>query len=242
MSKGDANAFLPRLSVYGLFDSLVKIESEIEFVLNYDSKSIDYSLSDEEAIGIFCKKYKINNDDELKAWKDKHFLHNNNFNLTEFAHYQLKKDKVAMSLISGTGESLYLRYKDRLDRVLYRVIRLSSEDFAQHIYYSIDSGEITFGEAANKYSEGPESKTEGFIGPVDLTTPHPEISSRLKTATPNQLFEPFKAEEWFTIIRLEYRFESEFNDQTKKFLGQLLLGAKANSIRENLINGYKNSF
>ena len=121
-----------------------------------------------------------------------------------------------------------------MDRVLYRIIRLSSEDLAQHIYYSIESTEITFGEAAREYSEGPEAKTEGFVGPVDLTTPHPEISSRLKTATPGQLFEPFKADQWFTIVRLEYRFESEFNDQTKKFLGELLLGSKSNSIKDSL--------
>ena len=239
MRQRDDNALLQRLSLYGLFNSLIKIESEIEFVMNYTLESYDYTITDDEAIENLYSKYKINNDDELKEWKESNFLNEDSFNLAEFAHYHLKKELVALSLVSGTGESLYLRYKDRLDRVLYRIIRVTEEDFAQHIYYSIDSGEITFGDAARKFSEGPESKTEGFIGPVDLTTPHPEISSRLKTAKPNQLFEPFKADQWFTIIKLEYRFESEFNDQTKKFLGELLLGSKANSIKDKLIKGYK---
>ena len=88
----------------------------------------------------------------------------------------------------------------------------------QELYYSIEAGEIRFGDAAERYSCGPESKTQGIIGPVDLTTPHPEIASRLRTASPGVMSEPFLASEWHSIIRLEYRFESVFDDATKEFL------------------------
>ena len=106
------------------------------------------------------------------------------------------------------------------------------------LYFAIDNDEIHFGDAAAAYSAGPESKTQGIIGPVDLTTPHPEVAARLRTASPRQLFPPFKAEEWFVIIRLEYRFDSEFDDKTQKFLGSLLLSAKSKDSATSLLDSY----
>ena len=229
---------LSKLSLFGLFDNLLKAESEVKFVKEYKSKDLKYDASDQEAISLLQQRYKLKDKESFENWLNKHFLKGNNLDLLEFAHYQLKKENVVTSLLSGTGESLYLRYKDRLDRVLYRLIRVDSEDLAHHLFYSIESEEIEFGEASEKYSLGPESKTRGYVGPVDLTTPHPEVSSRLRVANPGQLFEPFKAENWYTLIRLEYRFESEYDEKTKNFLGSLLLSTKAVPLKEELVNKY----
>ena len=97
---------------------------------------------------------------------------------------------------------------------------------------------VEFGDAAAKHSIGPEAKTQGIVGPVDLTTPHPEIAARLRTGQARQLFEPFQAEQWHAIVRLEYRFDSELNDQTKAFLGSLLLSAKTKDIQKTLHSTY----
>ena len=142
-------------------------------------------------------------------------------------------------ILKNVGESLFLRYKDRLDRVLYSLIRVESEDLAYKLYYEIESRELEFGDAAATHSCGPESKTQGIIGPVDLTTPHPEIAARLRTASTRQLFTPFKADNWFSIIRLEYRFESEYNEKTKQFLGNLLLNSKTNDLVKTISQKYK---
>ena len=91
-----------------------------------------------------------------------------------------------------------------------------------------------FGDIASEYSCGPEAKTQGIIGPVDLTTPHPEVAARLRTASARQLFPPFRADQWHTIIRLEYRFESEYNEQTRQFLGGLLLGSKTAELTKTI--------
>ena len=104
--------------------------------------------------------------------------------------------------------------------------------------YEIESRELEFGDAAT-HSCGPESKTQGIIGPVDLTTPHPEVAARLRTASTRQLFTPFKADNWFSIIRLEYRFESEYNEKTKQFLGNLLLNSKTNDLVKTISQKYK---
>ena len=112
---------------------------------------------------------------------------------------------------------------------------MKSEDLAYDLFYSIDSSEVTFGSAAEKHSCGPESKTRGIIGPVDLTTPHPEVSARLRTAIPGKIFTPFKADDWYAIIRLEYRFDSEYDEKTKAFLGSLIVGGKSKEISDELL-------
>ena len=162
--------------------------------------------------------------------------------IKEYAKFRYKRRCIIDQLISGNGEALFLRYKDRLDRVLYSLIRVDSEDFAYHLYYQIESCELDFGEASRLYSSGPEAKTEGIIGPCDLTVPHPDIAARLRTANPKQIFSPFLIDKWYAILRLEYRFDSEYNENTKHFLGQLLLNTKVQSISNEIFKGYTDNF
>ena len=126
----------------------------------------------------------------------------------------------------------------QVDRVLYSLIRVESSEQAHHLFYSIEANEIEFGDAAAQFSIGPESKTQGIVGPVDLTTPHPEIAARLRTAKPRQLFPPFKADQWHVLIRLEYRFDSEYDEKTRQFLGSLVLSAKAQDMTKQIKMNY----
>ena len=59
------------------------------------------------------------------------------------------------------------------------------------------------------------------MGPVDLTTPHPEVAARLRTAQAGHLIGPFQADDWHTLVRMEYRFDSEYDDNTKRFLEEI---------------------
>ena len=52
------------------------------------------------------------------------------------------------------------------------------------------------------------------------------------------LFSPFQADEWTAIVRLEYRFDSSFDDSTKDFLGGLLLGSKSKEIGDQIAQHY----
>ena len=122
---------------------------------------------------------------------------------------------------SSNIQSLSLRYKDNLDRVLYSLIRVDDAGLCRELFYAIEAGEISFGEAARFHSRGPEAKTQGIVGPVDLTTPHPEIAGRLRTAQAGQLIGPFEAAEWHTLLRLEYRFDSVYDAHTQNFLEEM---------------------
>ncbi len=233
----DNNNIIFDLCKYELMDSLCKEQAQMKFVMNYPLQGIKWPGSKIERQNLFLKEKGIQSIDQLNEWRHKHLLTNEK-DFEEIIDYTLKKKYVLLDVVKKNGESLYLKYKDKLDRVLYSLIRVENKAFATNLYYQIESGEKDFGSVAVEHSQGPESKTNGIVGPVDLTTPHKEISARLRTAVPGALIEPFEADNWFVLLRLEYRFESEYNEQTKLFLGKLVLGMQSKKLSQQLFESY----
>jgi len=237
----DFHQLLKRLALYELIEPLCKLQGESTYVDNHTIESDTLDPSNAAAIDALRKDLGTESNDQFQKWARAHGLINNE-DLLAYAKGRHRRKAVITDLLKGCGESLYLRYKDRLDRVLYSLIRVESSEQAHHLFYSIEAKELEFGDAAEQFSIGPESKTQGIVGPVDLTTPHPEIAARLRTAKPRQLFPPFKADEWHVLIRLEYRFDSEYDDKTKQFLGSLVLSAKAQEITKQIKMNYLNQY
>lgn len=180
-------------------------------------------LSDPEqvartAIETYCSKHGLNNEEEQQRWCVQRGMSPADL-LSEAIHDWRRTEW--RERFCDNSESLYLRYKDNLDRVLYGLIRVDDAGLCRELFYAIEAGEISFGEAARLHSRGPEAKTQGIVGPVDLTTPHPEIAGRLRTAQPGQLIGPFEAAEWHTLLRLEYRFDSKYDAHTQNFLEEM---------------------
>ena len=230
-------SLINKLASYGLLQSLAKQEAEMSFINDFKMKNVPESLNKEKILDHLKKELNIEDNEKLEAWRASTLLKDEK-RFFDFARLRYKRSLVIKDLISVSGESLFLKYKDRLDRVLYSLIRVRDEDEANNLYFLIDSKEAEFGEIAEKYSCGAESKTRGIIGPVDFTTPHPEIAARLRTCKPGELISPFKASEWFAIIRLEYRYESEYDEKTKSFLGSLILGSKSKEVTNQILNKY----
>ena len=172
----------------------------------------------EPAMEEYCSKHGLNNKQERQQWCVQHGMSQADL-LSEAIHDWRRTELREQS--SSNIESLYLRYKDNLDRVLYSLIRVDNAGLCRELFYAIEAGEISFGEAARLHSRGPEAKTHGIVGPVDLTTPHPEIAGRLRTAQAGQLIGPFEAAEWHTLLRLEYRFDSVYDAHTQNFLEEM---------------------
>ena len=230
-----------QLALYELLDAFCKMQAETAYIASHDIEDDSPTLSDQEAVDTLRKELGCQDSEQLKEWGRAHGLTDNE-DLIKHAQKRYKRKEVINDLLKGCGESLYLRYKDRLDRVLYSMIRVESSEQAHHLFYSIEANELEFGDAAAQFSIGPESKTQGIVGPVDLTTPHPEIAARLRTAKPRQLFPPFKADQWHVLIRLEYRFDSEYDEKTRQFLGSLVLSAKAQEITKQIKMNYLNQY
>ena len=206
---------LALLCRFGMIDTFVRHLKEREIVFN-SSELSDPSSIHTQAFDSYCSVHGLKTEEDLIEWSRQ--LGMSRVDLVSESIHAWRLAELKDLLVTASGESLFLRYKDKLDRVLYSLIRVKDPFQAQELYYSIEAGEITFSDASVRFSSGPEAKTQGLVGPVDLTTPHPEIAARLRTAQPGYLFPPFLADEWSTIIRLEYRFDSEYDDKTKAFL------------------------
>ena len=229
---------IKELAMHECLDSLCTAKAEMDFINRYSLKGVKWSNDKNKRIEIFSRNKNIKSASDLAEWREIHSL----LDESEFEVYldfAIKREYVLLDLIKKNGETLYLKYKDKLDRVLYSLIRVKTSALSMQLFYEIESGERSFSQAAKEFGNGPESKTNGIVGPVDLTTPHKEIAARLRTANPGIIFTPFKADEWFVILRLEYRYESEYNEQTKMFLAKLLLNSQlkkmSQGIRQSLI-------
>ena len=223
-------SFLRKLCMHGSLNSFLKSLAEELFVSRFSlSPDNQAALQREGLIQEFLEEHDVTDQESLDQWSKRNLIDSPS-QLVSYVRFQVKRKLIVNELLSENGETAYLRFKDRLDRVLYSVIRVSSEELAYHLYYSIDNGEISFSKAAEMHSEGVESRSAGIVGPVDLTTPHPEIASRLKRGQSGDLFEPFKADNWFIVLSLLYRFEASYDDITKRSLGQLLFSSKVSEL------------
>ena len=203
---------------FDMAESFVRQLKEREVVFAHSDLS-DPDQIHADALQRYCEENGLTTPEDRQRWCLTHGMTSED--LVSEAIHAWRRAELREQLVTASGESLYLRYKDKLDRVLYSLLRVADSGLCQELFYAIEAGEITFAEAATQYSTGPEAKTQGIVGPVDLTTPHPEVAARLRTAQAGHLIGPFQADEWHTLIRMEYRFDSEYDDNTKRFLEEI---------------------
>ena len=70
--------------------------------------------------------------------------------------------------------------KERLDTIVYSLLRLDSHSLAQEFYLQIANNEANFSDLAGKYSQGPERNTKGIVGPAPLNKSHPILMEKLQ--------------------------------------------------------------
>ena len=116
------------------------------------------------------------------------------------------------------AEARFLARKEQLDRVVYSLLRVKDRFLARELYLRIAGGEANFADLAAQYSQGPEVKTKGIVGPVPMRQAHPALSERLRTSQPGQLLEPFNIEEWWLVARLERYEAARFDEATAEHM------------------------
>ena len=120
------------------------------------------------------------------------------------------------------AEARFLARKEQLDQVVYSLLRLQDGYLARELYLRISGGEANFADLAANYSQGPEAKTKGIVGPVPMTQAHPAVSERLRTSQPGELLQPFRVNQWWLIVRLERYEAAQFDDNTRQRMAQEL--------------------
>ena len=69
-----------------------------------------------------------------------------------------------------------------LDTVNYSLIRVTNKNLVDELYLRIKEEESSFEKVAREYSEGPEKKTSGEIGPFPLGKAHPNLANLLEVS------------------------------------------------------------
>ena len=116
------------------------------------------------------------------------------------------------------AEARFLARKEQLDRVVYSLLRVNDGFLARELYLRIAGNEANFADLAAEFSQGPEAKTKGVVGPVPMGQAHPALSERLRTSQPGQLLEPFNIDQWWLVARLERYEAARFDGTTAELM------------------------
>lgn len=198
------------LGKYGLMPGLVR-----EVVV--DQAIAPITLTHEEATQAIERFNQQFQDDEQWAA----FARQRGLSLEELETLALREQKLIKYKEETWGakvESYFLQRKNRLDRVLYSLIRTREPGIAQELYFRIHDDGEPLADLAREYSEGQEAQTGGLIGPVELSVPHPALARILSISQPGQLWPPTRVGEWFVIVRLEKFLPAKLDEGTRKRL------------------------
>ena len=169
----------------------------------------------------YCQQHQLNSDDAL----DRH-ISDKNLSREQFEDQLLrpyKMKQLARDEFSAKAESRFLLMKERLDRVVYSLLRLESRSQALEFYLRIANKEASFSDLAGHYSQGNERNTNGIVGPSPLNQSHPVLSEKLRAAKPGQLLEPFRIDRWWLVTRLERFSPATFDEQMSDQMSMELL-------------------
>ena len=207
---------LALLQRHNLLRPLVRAE-----ILSKTVETIDLSAEQRDQVwNDFKAKNELNNAEIFKA-----YLKNNGLKESDL-RWQLElpiRVKIySQEHFQHKAEARFLARKEQLDKVVYSLLRLQDKCLARELYLRISGGEANFADLAAEYSQGPEAKTKGIVGPVPMTQAHPFVSERLRTSQPGQLLQPFQIDQWWLLIRLERYEPAKFDNNTRQRMAQEL--------------------
>lgn len=179
------------------------------------------SLSDDEqrrAHKEWAQRIGLKSEDEFKAYCQNQLL---TLEAAQaLAELPARIDRHVLEHFVHRAEKRFLERKAELDRVVYSLIRVKDMGLAQELYLRVAEGEATFSDLAAAHSEGDERARNGIVGPAPLNQSHPQITERLRSAQPKQLFPPFFINPWWIVLRLEDLKTAVFNDEMKLMMAR----------------------
>lgn len=207
-----AEEVLPLLTGYQMLPQLLQ-----ELLVDQAVSAIE--LTAEEAAAAhqqFYTQNQITEADDRQAWLSQ-------YGMTEAQMEALATRGVRLEQFKQTTwgpklESYFLTRKGQLDKVIYSLIRVQDLGIAQELYFRILEGEQRFAELAREYSQGPEAQTDGLIGPVELSVPHPTLAQLLSLSQPGQLSPPTRVGDWLVMVRLEKFIPAQLDEAMRRRL------------------------
>ncbi|MBD2460994.1 peptidylprolyl isomerase [Oscillatoria sp. FACHB-1407] len=207
-----AEEVIPLLASYQMLPQLLQ-----EILIDQAIAPIECTSEEKDAAcQQFYTQHGLASEESRRAWLQQHGM--NVSQLEARAMREVKIEKFKLATWGPKLESYFLNRKGQLDRVIYSLIRTQDLGIAQEVYFRVLEGEQSFAELARTYSQGPEAQTDGLIGPVELSVPHPTLAQMLSISQPGQLWAPTRVGEWLVIVRLERFIPAQLDDAMRRRL------------------------
>jgi PPIC-type PPIASE domain len=138
--------------------------------------------------------------------------------LTKIAERTVKLQQFKQGIWGGKLGSYYLERKSQLDRVICSVMQVEDGAISQELYFRIQSGEKTFAELAFKYSQGIEARDGGKVGPIAISSLHPDMARQVSQLELGQVSPLFTIGNAYVFVRLEQLLPAQFDDSLRQVL------------------------
>ena len=160
----------------------------------------------------FFKSNNIVDKSSLESWLLKNNIQESEMSL--HLYRSLKLEMFKESKFMSEVEPFFIKHKSNFDYYYFSLLRTSSRDSINELYFRLVEDEDTFSSLSTQFSSGSESQSNGYIGPRPFSEIHPEFAERLRISKPGQLWSPFKVDNFWCIIRLERLIPASLNQQT----------------------------
>jgi parvulin-like peptidyl-prolyl isomerase len=210
---------LPRLARFQLLRGYLQelVLEEVLAEVNLESEELEVAQQQ------FLQENRLENQQQLAHYCQCHGL--SEADLEYRIAQPMRLWKYAQQQFGARAESHFLARKQGLDRVVYSLLRNKDAGLIREFYLQVREGEADFSDLAAEYAEGPERATRGIVGPVPLSQGHPELVSRLSSAQPGMLLDPFAIEDWWVLVRLESHVPATFGPEVAEAMTRELLEA-----------------
>ncbi len=175
----------------------------------------------QQALANHCQQNQLRNEEALNHWLSERCISKEE--LLEQLSLPIKLSKLALDSFGAKAEARFLQRKEELDQATYSLLRVKDSGIAHELYLQLEAGETSFEKLATNYSEGPEQRSGGRVGPTPISRAHPQLQQLLRTAPIGVVLEPLAIEQWWVVARLEERMEASFDDAMRQRMASELL-------------------
>ena len=171
------------------------------------------AAEEKQLIRNYVEQQKVSSDDELAEW-----LRRKRLSFEDLRYFATKGRRLQRWLQRRYGEEAELRFLERkldLDRVVYSILQVGSQELAEELHQRLREEEADFPDLAKRFSEGSERKSRGQVGPTPLTASSAELVKRLRISQPGQLWPPFRQGELWCVMRFEQILPAQLDPRTR---------------------------
>jgi len=168
---------------------------------------------EKQLIRRYMEQKGVGSDAELASW-----LKEKRLSFDDLRYFATKGQRLQQWLRRRYREEAELRFLERkldLDQVVYSVLRVKEQGLAEELHQRIREQEADFPDLAERFSLGPERNSRGQIGPVALTAGSAELAAKLRVSRPDQLWQPFKLDDQWWVLRFERLIPAQLDPRTR---------------------------